>query len=157
MKALIIVAITSIFVLVPTKSQMIHIGEKVQAIEDIKVAETVSVKEFKEFEKVPVSVEEIAYQIALRYGWSGSEWESLKTLWGNESSWNTDAVNPSSGACGIPQAYPCSKIGANWRDPRTQLEWGANYIKERYGKPSAALHFWRHIAPGKAPYTGHWY
>ena len=99
-------------------------------------------KPIQQLEKVPVSVEDIAYVLATQRGWDGSEWAALQKLWGNESGWNTEALNPSSGACGIPQAWPCSKIGPNWRDPKTQLSWGANYIAERYGSPSKALSFW---------------
>ncbi len=98
--------------------------------------------ELATYKKVPISTQDIAYSIALEKGWGGAEWNALKHLWGNESSWNTDAINPSSGACGIPQAWPCSKIGANWRDPRTQLEWGASYIQRTYGTPSNALAKW---------------
>lgn len=99
-------------------------------------------KPIEQLEKVSVSIEDIAYVIATQKGWNGPEWSALQKLWGNESGWNTDAQNPSSGACGIPQAWPCSKIGDNWRDPKTQLTWGANYIQQRYGSPSKALSFW---------------
>ncbi len=91
---------------------------------------------------VPVTPQEIAKSIADEKGWTGNEWSALVKLWGNESGWRTNAVNPTSGACGIPQAWPCSKIGDNWQDPRTQLEWGAKYISERYSTPSQAVSFW---------------
>lgn len=113
--------------------------KQVPILEQLKPVE---VHAFESLEKVPVSVEDIAYVLATQRGWNGSEWDALKKLWGNESGWNTDALNPSSGACGIPQAWPCSKIGDNWRDPKTQLTWGANYIADRYGSPSKALSFW---------------
>lgn len=58
-----------------------------------------------------------------------------------ESSWNPEAVNPSSGACGLAQALPCSKIGKNWNDPATALAWMANYVKNRYGSWHAAVQF----------------
>lgn len=96
----------------------------------------------KQLDIVPVTPKQIAYSISKDKGWSDKEWDALVHLWGNESGWNTNAVNPTSGACGIVQAWPCSKIGSNWRDPETQLRWGINYIAERYGSPSQALSFW---------------
>ncbi|MBN8867517.1 MAG: hypothetical protein J0H98_08180 [Solirubrobacterales bacterium] len=75
-----------------------------------------------------------------------SEWPALKELWTRESGWNPAARNPSSGAYGIPQALPASKMGpaAQGTGPaaaKAQIAWGLNYIKERYGTPSAALAF----------------
>jgi hypothetical protein len=74
----------------------------------------------------------------------------LNLLWDVESSWNVNAFNPWSGACGIPQAVPCSKMssaGPNFRtDARTQITWGLRYIKAVYGKPRIA---WAHeVADG---------
>jgi hypothetical protein len=65
-------------------------------------------------------------------------WSALDKLWTRESNWNVNARNRS-GACGIPQALPCSKIP----DMSTtgQITWGLNYIKSRYGTPQAA---WAH-------------
>ena len=71
----------------------------------------------------------------------------LSTLWNQESGWNTYATNPRSGAYGIPQALPASKMasaGADWRtNPVTQVRWGIAYIASRYGGACAAL---RHSA-----------
>lgn len=60
-----------------------------------------------------------------------------------ESGCNPRAVNPTSGACGIPQAWPCSKLpnGVN-TDPVTQLRWMDNYVKTRYGSWDNALATW---------------
>jgi len=60
-----------------------------------------------------------------------------------ESGCNPRAVNPTSGACGIPQAWPCSKLpnGVN-TDPVTQLRWMDNYVKVRYGSWDNALATW---------------
>ena len=58
-----------------------------------------------------------------------------------ESSWNPNAVNKSSGACGLAQALPCSKLGPNWNDPATALTWMATYVKNRYGSWYAAVQF----------------
>ncbi|WP_410556015.1 aggregation-promoting factor C-terminal-like domain-containing protein [Actinomadura fulvescens] len=79
-------------------------------------------------------------------GW-GRCWPSLKTLWEHESNWNERAVNPSSGAYGIPQALPASKLataGSDWRTSSpTQIAWGLGYIKARYKDPCGAWAFWQ--------------
>jgi hypothetical protein len=79
-------------------------------------------------------------------GWDRC-WPSLKTLWEHESNWNERAVNPSSGAWGIPQALPGSKMasaGSDWRTSSpTQIAWGLGYIKARYKDPCGAWSFWQ--------------
>lgn len=82
-----------------------------------------------------------AHNLVLKYGWSEYDYECLVKLWNRESSWNPYAVNKKSGACGIPQAYPCSKAskGTNYKTNwKTQVKWGLNYIKKRYGSPAYA-------------------
>lgn len=84
-----------------------------------------------------------------KYGWEGSEWTALQSLWNRESGWSNTAKNPSSGAYGIAQALPYTKMPkAAWpssaggtSDATTQIEWGLAYISGRYGKPSVA---WAH-------------
>jgi hypothetical protein len=85
----------------------------------------------------------IARQIAAQqYGWGDAEFACLDSLWAKESGWNYRATNPSSGAYGIPQALPGSKMGAygsDWQtNPATQIKWGLNYIDDRYGSPCDA-------------------
>ena len=67
----------------------------------------------------------------------------LSTLWDRESGWNVSSSNASSGAYGIPQALPGSRMataGADWRtNPSTQISWGLGYIDGRYGGPCSAL------------------
>ncbi|MEW2356700.1 lytic transglycosylase domain-containing protein [Spirillospora sp. NPDC029432] len=79
-------------------------------------------------------------------GW-GRCWPSLETLWDHESDWNERAENPSSGAYGIPQALPASKLasaGSDWRTSSpTQIAWGLSYIKARYKDPCRAWAFWQ--------------
>ncbi len=79
------------------------------------------------------------------YGWSEADFTSLVSLWNKESGWNPHAGN-SSGAYGIPQALPGSKMAAYGDDyldnGETQIKWGLNYIKTTYGSPSAA---WAHF------------
>lgn len=67
-------------------------------------------------------------------------WESLNQLWTRESGWNPLASNRS-GACGIPQALPCSKIPDH--SAQGQIAWGLHYIQARYGNPGNA---WAHEA-----------
>jgi hypothetical protein len=85
----------------------------------------------------------IARQIAAqKYGWGDGQFACLDSLWAKESGWNAQATNPSSGAYGIPQALPGSKMGAygsDWRtNPATQIKWGLSYIDGRYGSPCSA-------------------
>ncbi len=83
--------------------------------------------------------------LAAERGWTGSEFDALLELFACESSWNERAGNPVSGAYGIPQSWPATKMasfGADYMtNPITQLRWGLNYIAARYGTPSAALQF----------------
>jgi hypothetical protein len=69
----------------------------------------------------------------------------LDKLWQKESGWRHTAENPRSGAYGIPQSLPASKMaaaGPDWRtNPATQIAWGLQYIADAYGSPCAA---WRH-------------
>ena len=83
---------------------------------------------------------------AAQRGWTGSQFADLVTLWNKESGWSWKAKNPKSPAYGIPQANPGSQMadyGPNWRDDAAvQIDWGLNYIAQRYGSPSAAMRFW---------------
>ncbi|MDQ1512980.1 MAG: hypothetical protein QOC59_822 [Microbacteriaceae bacterium] len=85
-----------------------------------------------------------AAQLVAGQGWGASEFTCLVNLWNRESGWNTHAYNPS-GAYGIPQALPGSKMasfGGDWQnDYRVQIRWGLSYIKGSYGSPCGA---WGH-------------
>lgn len=85
-------------------------------------------------------------------GFSPSEYAAIDYIVNHESSWNPQAVNPSSGAYGLPQSLPASKLasaGSDWRtNPITQLKWMRNYVNERYGGANGALAFWK---------ANHWY
>jgi hypothetical protein len=91
------------------------------------------------------SPQQIAEQILSQFGWSSSQFSCLQPLWGHESGWNPYAQNPSSGAYGIPQALPGSKMasaGGDWQsNPATQIRWGLSYIQGNYGSPCGA---WAH-------------
>jgi hypothetical protein len=75
-------------------------------------------------------------------GWGSGQFSCLNSLWQRESRWNYRAMNPSSGAYGIPQALPGGKMasaGSDWRtNPVTQIRWGLGYIADRYGTPCGA-------------------
>jgi hypothetical protein len=90
--------------------------------------------------------QQIAQRLLAARGWSG-QYGCLLAMWTRESSWNPYAQNPSSGAYGIPQALPGSKMaafGADWRtNPQTQIEWGLWYIRVSYGTPCGAWAFWQ--------------
>ena len=80
--------------------------------------------------------------IAANYKWSEKQFTCLDQLWTKESHWNYKARNKSSGAHGIAQALPATKmeiVGTDWRtNPVTQITWGLKYIDERYEYPCAA-------------------
>jgi len=90
------------------------------------------------------SAQKIAAGMVAARGWGSDQFSCLVSLWSKESGWRTDAANPS-GAYGIPQALPGSKMataGPNWQtDAATQITWGLNYISGVYGTPCAA---WAH-------------
>jgi len=93
----------------------------------------------------PGSAKSIAYNMVLARGWGADQFSCLEQLWQKESGWNTFANNPSSGAYGIPQSLPGSKMasaGGDWAtNPATQITWGLGYIGDRYGSPCGA---WNH-------------
>ncbi len=88
---------------------------------------------------------DIARALMGDYGFSQDQFGCLDSLWIRESNWNPLAHNPSSGAHGIPQSLPGSKmatVGADWySNPVTQIKWGLGYIRDRYGSPCSA---WGH-------------
>ena len=88
--------------------------------------------------------QKIAEAMLGSYGWSSSEFGCLVSLWNTESGWDVYASNPS-GAYGIPQALPGSKMasaGPDWQtNAATQIRWGLGYIKSLYGSPCGA---WSH-------------
>ncbi|WP_189855006.1 transglycosylase SLT domain-containing protein [Streptomyces poonensis] len=82
----------------------------------------------------------------------GDQFTCFSNIVNHESTWNYQATNPSSGAYGLVQALPGSKMasaGADWQtNPATQIKWGLNYMNERYGSPCGAWSFWQ---------ANHWY
>jgi hypothetical protein len=93
----------------------------------------------------PGSAQAIAAQMLASRGFGTDQFDCLVALWNKESGWRVDASNSSSGAYGIPQALPGSKMassGSDWAtNPATQIDWGLGYITSRYGSPCGA---WQH-------------
>ncbi len=93
----------------------------------------------------PGTAKAIAWEMVIARGWDTAQYDCLVALWQRESNWNVYAHNPSSGAYGIPQALPGTKMasaGADWAtNPVTQITWGLGYIAARYSTPCGA---WEH-------------
>jgi hypothetical protein len=95
----------------------------------------------------PGTAQSIAYSMLSSFGWKSSTYFScLNNIWTRESGWNVTAEN-ASGAYGIPQALPGSKMasaGPDWQtSATTQIKWGLGYIQGRYGDPCSAWAFWQ--------------
>jgi hypothetical protein len=90
---------------------------------------------------------QIAHTIATQSGLNQQQWVCLDSLWYQESKFQTSARNHRSGAFGIPQALPATRMasaGADWRtNPATQITWGLSYIKARYGTACNAWAHWK--------------
>ncbi len=88
------------------------------------------------------SARALGQQLAAARGWTGNQWVCLDNLWTRESNWRVTASNSSTGAYGIPQALPGSKMGPGWQtNAGTQIGWGLSYIGSRYGSPCNAWSF----------------
>ena len=91
------------------------------------------------------SPRQIARAMLGSFGWSSGQFSCLDPLWEHESRWSVTAANPGSGAFGIPQALPGSRMasaGPDWQtSAATQITWGLRYIRDTYGSPCAA---WSH-------------
>lgn len=89
------------------------------------------------------TIKEFAYELVVSNSWGRDQYSCLVALWERESNWRWNALNKSSGAYGIPQSLPGRKMaemGADWvTNPETQVRWGLNYIKNRYGAPCGAM------------------
>ena len=95
----------------------------------------------------PGTAQAIAYRMLPSFGFSASaQFGCLDNIFSRESGWRWNAAN-ASGAYGIPQALPGSKMataGPDWlTNPATQIKWGIGYIKQRYGSPCNAWAFWQ--------------
>ncbi|MFJ3910094.1 transglycosylase-like protein with SLT domain [Streptomyces sp. 2132.2] len=96
----------------------------------------------------PTSAKAIAQQMIK----DPAQFAAFNNIVSRESGWNHTATNASSGAYGLVQALPASKMasaGADWKtNPATQIKWGLDYMNSRYGSPVGAWNFWQ---------THHWY
>ena len=97
-----------------------------------------------ELARTPIGAKKVARSILMdEYGFSEKEYKCLNQLWTKESNWNYKSRNKKSGAHGIPQALPASKmnvVSTDWRtNPVTQIRWGLRYISIRYETPCKAL------------------
>jgi hypothetical protein len=90
----------------------------------------------------PGSAQAAGYAAVQARGWGDDEYNCLVALWNKESHWNVYAYNAGSGAYGIPQALPGSKMasaGPDWQtNASTQIAWGLGYIQGRYQTPCGA-------------------
>ena len=89
----------------------------------------------------------IAYNMLSSFGWNPATYYScVDNIFSRESGWRYNAYN-ASGAYGIPQALPGSKMataGADWQtNPATQIKWGLGYMRDRYGDPCKAWAYWQ--------------
>ena len=93
----------------------------------------------------PASLQAMAQAMMLGYGYGADQWGCLNDVVTRESGWHVTATNIRSGAYGLPQANPATKMataGADWQtNPRTQLAWMLDYVHRRYGDPCGA---WAH-------------
>ena len=140
------VAVTAILTAGPAAGSLSGLGS---AGAQAQVAHVTTVSHDAAQEAAAVSAAQAARQTARKmlghFGWTNRQFGPLVKLWNRESGWNKYAYNPSSGAYGIPQAVPGSKMasaGKHWRtNATTQIRWGLGYIKSRYGRPRQA---WNH-------------
>ena len=113
----------------------------------------------KKYVKVPKRIrysigemQQYAHNMIFEYGWTEDDYQALVLIVYKESSWRPEAVNKKSKSCGLFQAYPCSKMVKYGKDYRTnyktQMKFGFEYIKARYGNPQSAWAFWQ---------KHHWY
>ncbi|MCM1972142.1 MULTISPECIES: transglycosylase SLT domain-containing protein [unclassified Streptomyces] len=96
----------------------------------------------------PMSAKAIAQQMIK----DPAQFAAFNNIVSRESGWNHTATNSASGAYGLVQALPASKMasaGSDWKtNPATQIKWGLDYMNSRYGSPAGAWSFWQ---------THHWY
>lgn len=128
-------------------------NNKIKKINNNKIKKTISKTTKSNIKKVSnkkvskSDYKKYAHDLVINtYKWSEADYSALVKLWNKESGWNPNSHNSSSGAHGIPQALPASKMKSEGSDyytnGYTQIRWGLKYIKNRYGTPSKA---WRHF------------
>ena len=119
-----------------------RIIQTVTTLEPVKQVEVVGAKGCG---NDPAANRILGHRMMLEYGFGEDQWQYLDKLWSHESGWIECKANyGGSGAYGIPQALPGSKMGPGWQeDPEVQIRWGLGYIKSRYGNPQSAYNQWQ--------------
>ena len=117
----------------------------------VKVAQAVDNYTYKQHAHKPYYNDIIA-ELRMRY----TNWQDAAELIAKESGFDPGAINPTSGACGLAQALPCTKMGCSLSDINCQLDWQWEYIAGRYGTATKALEFWN-IRNVENNYNGGWY
>lgn len=134
-------------------AQPFLVSQPIVEIAEPKKVEIVEFQSFSKLEAIPlpdvrskpvkaVSVKGDKYTWLRAAGIPESDWTYVDYIIQKESGWNPSAKNRSSGACGLVQALPCSKLGSNWSDPVVALRWGDSYAHQRYGSWYQAYQFW---------------
>lgn len=118
---------------------------EIQSVVTAQASDEVVVVGIKQRTADPASNQLLGHQLMLNAGFGEDQWPCLLALWNRESGWNQYKANyAGSGAYGIPQALPGSKMGPGWENDATvQINWGLGYIKGRYGTPCGADSFQR--------------
>lgn len=129
-----------------TKSQVEQTAAAAAEFDRAQQAQAAAAAEALAQANTPAGAKAFAQELAAsQYGWGADQFSCLVNLWGKESGWDYRAMNPSSGATGIPQSLPGSKMataGADWQtSAATQIRWGLDYISRGYGAPCSA---WAH-------------
>lgn len=116
--------------------------QSVTTLEPVKQVEVIGAKGCA---NDPTANRVLGHRLMLEYGFGEDQWQYLDKLWSHESGWIECKANyGGSGAYGIPQALPGSKMGPGWQeDPEVQIRWGLGYIKGRYANPQGAYNHWQ--------------
>jgi hypothetical protein len=127
----------------PTWPTLLEMGERSSVMAWDMLMVSVMMKKVEQA-RTPKGARKIGAEMAKeKYGWGSYQFSCLDILWTKESHWNYKARNKRTGAHGIPQALPATKmevIGTDWRtNPVTQIQWGLHYIDVRYETPCKAL------------------
>lgn len=114
----------------------------------VEIASIITEQPIKQIEVIgtkattPEEARVLGHKMMFDYGFSEDQWTCLDSLWYRESRWSLTATNPTSGAYGIPQSLPASKMATAGSDyltnAATQISWGLKYIKDRYVTPCGA-------------------
>jgi hypothetical protein len=125
--------------IVSTDLQLVFNQDEPLAVDPITL-QTVVVDNTPKPAPTPKTISQIAEEMVASHFGAG-QFKAFSAIVQHESGWNPEAVNKSSGACGLGQALPCSKMAD--KSIEGQLKWMISYISNRYGTPSHAWKFWQ--------------